>query len=435
MRLSKLFLYLSVLSIPLGQFGRIPFGGNSINVYITDIAASATALIWLIETLAIKKKCLLPPLSAPIALYSAISFITLIYGSRNLDQFQFLASAMYWLRWVIYTGVYFVSADLVRTNDISFSKLKDLLIFSGIILALTGFIQLAVFPNFASMTSEGWDPHQGRLLATFFDPNFTGAYLVLALCLLLPLLLADYDNSFSRGEKKPDKEGFFCQQLVNCIATGVLALALLLTFSRSAWLMFATAVAVISLFKSRKLLILALVIAFSAYFFVPRVQTRIAGGVDPDDSAQARIVNWKQSIEIIKDNWLTGVGFNSYRYAQARYGFFSWKEPLGGKAGAGADSSVLFVFATTGIFGLASFLWIYAKTIWPTIRALATTLYSGTISIDTNQLSLLAAISGLIIESNFINSLFYTPIVIYIWILAAQQFTINSSTVYFNEKC
>ncbi len=405
MRISKLLLYLTILSIPLGQFGRLPIGGGTVNLYLTDLLVAATVLIWLIETTAIEKDLKLPRLSAPIALFSSIALITLLNGARYIEQMQFLSSAMYWLRWLMYAGIYFSVSDLLRKEVVEFTTLKNLLVISGVVLATAGFIQLAILPDFASMTSEGWDPHQGRLLSTFFDPNFTGAYLVLTLCLLIP-------DIFSK-KIKPLSIAF----------SAILTIALLLTFSRSAWLMFAAVIGTVSLFKSRKLLILATIIAFSAYFFVPRVQTRIAGGVDPDDSAQARIVNWKQSVTILKNdyNWLTGVGFNTYRYAQARYGFFTWDEPYGGKAGAGADSSLLFVFATTGIFGLAAYMWIYIKLLQNPLSQSFTSLLNKTKEIETSNLILMSATAGLLIESNFINSLFYTPIMLYIWILASQR--------------
>ncbi len=405
MRISKLLLYLTILSIPLGQFGRLPFGGATINLYVTDLLVGATVVIWLIEALAVDRQLKLPGLSAPIALFAAISLITLFNGRRYINQLHFLASAAYWARWVMYSGIYFVSSDLLKKKATSFETLTSIIIITGVIIAIAGFIQLAIFPDFASMTSEGWDPHQGRLLSTFFDPNFTGAYLVLILSLLLPKLIS--------GNLK----------LMLVAAACIIIIALLLTFSRSAWLMFATVIGIISLFKSRQLFLLALIIAFCAYFFVPRVQTRIAGGVDPDDSAQARIVNWKQSLEIITDkrNWLTGVGFNTYRYAQARYGFFTWKDPYGGKAGAGADSSLLFVLATTGIFGFAAYLWIYIKLLWKNVKSAIVAIQDKTATIDANNLALLAAAGGLLIESNFINSLFYTPIMIGVWILASQQ--------------
>jgi len=65
-------------------------------------------------------------------------------------------------------------------------------------------------------------------------------------------------------------------------------------------------------------------------------------------------------LRIIKDNPLFGVGFNSLRFMKRDYGFLNqdWQES---HSGAGVDSSVLFVWATTGVFGLGIYLWLFWK--------------------------------------------------------------------------
>ena len=100
------------------------------------------------------------------------------------------------------------------------------------------------------------------------------------------------------------------------IGLPVVAVCLFLTFSRSTWAMVAVMVFIYGVFKSRKILLLSLVLGFLAYFAVPRVQTRISGITDPADSAQFRLVSWKNTLEIAKDNLFLGVGVNSFRYAQ-----------------------------------------------------------------------------------------------------------------------
>ncbi len=416
MKLVRLLLYLLLLTIPLGQLGRIPVGGEHVNLYLPDVLIPLLIFVWLGYALAVRKKLELPPLSNYIFLFGFVALISLINGKRFIGMGELIVSAMYLIRWIMYVGIYFVVWDVVREEKPArhdFVKAKsggggrrkeqritNFLIFSGVVLAVAGFVQLAVLPDFTKLDPEmGWDPHKNRLASTFLDPNFTGAYLVLTLTLILSRILYGPPSSASGG-------------LRVVFGGAVVFVALILTFSRSAWLMFAVVMGVMGVLKSRKLLILALIAFLSAYALVPRVQTRIAGGVDPDDSARARIASWKDTLEIVQDHPVIGVGFNAFRYAQARYGFFDFREPLGGRAGAGSDSSLMLVLAATGAVGLFAFLLLGFKALWPLAP------FSGGKKCGVN-LTVLAGFAGLLAESNFINSLFYPWIMIWMWTMAA----------------
>lgn len=391
MKLVKLLFYLLLITLPLGQLGRIPIAGGNVNLYFPDILIPVIIFVWLGYALAIRKKLDLPPLSNFIFLFGFVALISLINGKRFIGTGEFLVSSMYLIRWVMYAGIYFVVWDLPEADK---KRIVSLLIFSGVVLALAGFVQLVVLPDFTTLDpSLGWDPHRNRLASTFFDPNFSGAYLVLTLTLIISRMLLGSPSLKLRG----------------VFEGAVVFGALILTFSRSAWLMFAVSIGVLGVLKSRKLVILALVTFLAAYALVPRVQTRIAGGVDPDDSARARIVSWKDTLEIVQDSPLIGVGFNAFRYAQERHGLFGFRDPLGGRAGAGSDSSLLLVLATTGVVGLACFLLLGFRALWP--------VWTG--GLNPVSLAVLAGFAGLLVGSNFINSLFYPWIMVWMWSMLA----------------
>ena len=398
MKLVRLLLYFLLLTLPLGQLGRIPIGGEQASLYLPDLLILLIIVVWLGYALAIRKNLELPPLTNLIFLFAFVALISLINGKRFIGMGELLISSMYLIRWALYAGIYFVVWDFVREEGGARREgILNLLIVSGVILALAGFVQLVVLPDFTTLDpSLGWDPHENRLASTFMDPNFTGAYLVLTLVLVISRILYISDR---------EKQG---EQGALGILGAVVFGALILTFSRSAWLMFAVSMGVMGVLKSKKLLILALVAFLAAYALVPRVQTRIAGGVDPDDSARARIISWKGTLEIVKEHPLIGVGFNAFRYAQAREGFFDFSDPLGGRAGAGSDSSLLLVLATTGVVGLGAFLLLGFRALWPLIP-----FYGAKLS--AASLTTLAGFAGLLVESNFINSLFYPWIMVWMW--------------------
>jgi len=143
-------------------------------------------------------------------------------------------------------------------------------------------------------------------------------------------------------------------------------------------------------------------LVFLAYFAVPRIQTRIAGSTDPADSAYFRFISWQNAIEIFKDNPISGVGFNSYRYAQLDYGFVTL-DTLGGHSGAGSDSSLLLVLATTGIIGFGTFLTGLLLPFVLFVKSKEFAFYTVTFL-------------GLMVHALFVNSLFFSQITV-LWML------------------
>ncbi|OGC66771.1 hypothetical protein A2364_00240 [candidate division WWE3 bacterium RIFOXYB1_FULL_43_12] len=270
---------------------------------------------------------------------------------------------------------------MLSSGIIDRGQLEKYLTFSAIFLSAAGLVQLWLLPDFTMLDPAlGWDPHKNRVASTFFDPNFLGAYLVTVLTLIL--------GSISEGKK--DK----CR----LVSAGVLLIFIFLTFSRSAWAMLAVVIFIFGLFKQRRLLLLGLLLAFLAYFLVPRVQTRLVGITDPADSARFRLVSWKNAIQISRDNMLTGVGFNAYRYAQKDYNFLT-ADNISSRSGAGADSSLLFVLATTGIFGALTF-----------VSALAFPFLDSVVFKRKYGLVIASLLPALMLESLFLNSLFYPQI-------------------------
>lgn len=416
MRFFVAFLYILVLSFCLGQFGRFPFFGQEVNLYVWDILAVTLVCSWLVYKLGIKKSLELPPKWLPLTVFTSVGFITLINGLRWVSLGEWFVSFGYLARWVLYAGIYFVAVDLFKGDKDNRKQLINIIIVSGVILAFLGFIQLATFPDLSQLDPElGWDPHKNRLVSTWLDPNFLGAYFVLCLSLLTSKFFVAIENG---GDLRRSKNGF-SQIFLLATCYLILATGLFLTFSRSAWAMLAVVIGVFGIFKSRKLLVLMGFVFFAAYFFVPRVQTRVAGITDPADSARFRLISWQRTWKIIKKHPFLGVGFNAFRYAQERAGYFQTERGVpiqSGHSGAGSDSSLLLVWATTGFFGLLAYVWLYGSVAWQAFRKQAE---KGAGESCYVSLSFLAILAGIFVESNFINSLFFPPIAICLWFLIA----------------
>ena len=134
---------------------------------------------------------------------------------------------------------------------------------------------------------------------------------------------------------------------------------------------------------------------------------RISGAVSLDITAQARIVSWQNAAQIIKDSPVLGVGFNNYRFAQMRYGFFGFEKPEGGMSGAGSDSSLLLVLATTGIIGFAIFLTFLVRVFSLSFRFKNTSVVA---------LAVFSSLVALLVHSIVVNSMFYPWILAWFWI-------------------
>jgi O-antigen ligase len=401
-RLIKLFSLLFLIAYPFGQLAKIPlpFLQPELKVYLTDIFLFLTLLTWLTWHWFRKSKIRPPPSFLPVLGFFGAAGFSLFLNSFFLTCQESLISSLYLGRWLIYAGAYFFVFDFSRRVEGRFLTLDNftkILVCLGIIVAIFGLIQYLVWPDLRSLETAQWDPHYFRVVSTFLDPGFTGLILVFSLILIVGLFL----NTPSKNKN---------QKKILVLAGVVIYLALALTYSRSSYLAYLIAAAVFSWFrKSTKLFLTALIILIITIVLLPR-----PGGegvrLERWASIEARIRSWRNASVIFLDHPIFGVGFNSYRYAQRDYGFLGedWQE---NHAGSGADSSLLFVLATTGIIGLAAYFWLWLK--------LAKISYSEARR-KPMALAVFSTLAAVWVHSFFLNSLFYIWIMAWLWMLLAS---------------
>ncbi|MBU2577948.1 O-antigen ligase family protein, partial [Patescibacteria group bacterium] len=189
-----------------------------------------------------------------------------------------------------------------------------------------------------------------------------------------------------------------------------------LSFSRASYIVLVIGMLLTFFFHKRLKAYMILSVVFAAILFlIPK-----PGGEGVDllrkSSLFARSSNYRQIWEIIKNNTWLGVGFNAYRYAQKDYGFISDENWLTTHAGAGADNSFLFVWATTGFFGFLAFVYLW----W---RIILESYYS----LRRSKTGLLVFVFSivLVISSAVINSLFY-PWILFWLVLLLSEFTVEN---------
>lgn len=371
------------LALAGGQLLRISLGG--INITALDLAVLVWAAIWLLDLLTDLRRYSLPLFGWWAVLFVAIAAIALVGALRWIGPKEVLISATYLLRWAAYALLMFMGYQLAKSSR----ALIALGLIFGLVAAI-GIGQWLFFPDLSFLERLGWDPHQARLVSTFLDPNFAGGFLVVGLTLALPQLLA---------KTKTDQRWYWA------IITILMIVGIYLTFSRSALLALIAAAFIIGILRYRWVALALLLLLVIGYLLSPKLQERVKGALTLDQTARYRIASWQEGLNIIKQEPILGVGFNTLPYTRSRYGY--WPE---GHAASGFDSSLLTVGATTGGLGLLAYLGILIGALllaWRKWRENASPI----------ALTFLAATGALLVHSLFVNSLLYPSVLVVWWII------------------
>lgn len=376
--LKKLFI-LVIFIFPLGEIFRIDLGSGFI-LKPLDAGVIILVLSWLAFKLFKKQRIGQKYIYIPALLFTVSGFLSLIISNLHLSLNEFLTSFSYLVRWIAYAGIFFVVSDF----DNNFKKkISHILIIIGSLVVAFGYLQYFFYSNLRNLYYLGWDEHMVRMFSVFFDPNFAGAFFVLFFLFLISIFL----------KKKSIVVG-----LLSILTLG----AVFLTFSRSALIaLIASSVLLFILMNKKILIVLLLAITFvafaisSKYFDIENINLfRVV-------SSEARLETAKKAMGIIGANPIFGVGFNAYRYAKLDSSMRNNSSNLVSHADAGVDTSLLFVIATTGIVGFILYLFLWYRIV------------------KITSVLAIASIVAVFIDSMFINSLFYSFIMLWLWIISA----------------
>lgn len=424
-----LFLFIAAFfSLTLGEFGQYPFGQANFSISIMDILLTLSLSFLLIWNIGIKKNLKLPPNFIFLILFWTVAILSLFF---SLD----LSGWLYLLRFIIYSSTLYITFNLVRARILSLNEFLTLLKITCLTLGTAGLLQLIFYPNMDTLSLLGYDPHKNRVFSTFLDPNLLGTFLNFGLVISLYEIIS---QKFSLTKE------FIKQNKFNLINLLILMPAVILTFSRSAYLMLVISLLIILAIKNRKLLAIFAVLTLVLYLIFPAFNTRINGAINIDDSAKERFSSWDKGLLIFQQNPGLGVGFNNLRNYSQHNDLIKLFSADGGNSGAGVDSSLIFVLATTGLVGFLAYVVFIIRNLADLIASLTANFKefynlnfrpikiltkvlelpavgkwyreSPHVSIKSTRITLpLFALSlGLIVGSFFINSLFFPPVMI-VW--------------------
>lgn len=385
------------LAVAVGQLVRFQvFSGAKIGLTVVDVVTILLTLGLLIVGVRRGqlgywfKELWQHPVWRWFGIFLLFALLSLVLQFGRYPHHDLLVAFSYWGRLTLIYGLAAllqVAGFLGNREQIT----KQFLFWAGVLL-FVGYLQLIFIGNFDFMARFGWDPHVGRMLSTFFDPNYFGAFLVLVMAVLA--------SRFRRGDRQVGSTILF-----------ILAwLGLYLTYSRSAWITGAIAVPLALWPKSWRWSLVVLVLFIALAFLPGRLGSRFQFGATifskgvlssqikgknttvndiasqgADASGAARILTFRNGLKLVSGNVLTGVGYNAYGYALVKNGLAT-EASLGSRSGYFSDSSLLNILVTTGVIGLIIYLTAFSRVLaglyqgWRSGSSLSTALFGFTIA-------------------------------------------------------
>ena len=378
-------LGVALLLGPFGALESIVFGPTVLDS--GQIALLLTLAAWVGGGLA-RRRLRIPasPFNLPWLLFVVVAFLSL------LDAYSIVLGLVELLKWLEMGLIVWLILDLTAdpTRPPAGVAAAARLVLAMLLLA--GLVQAAI--GIWQFGLRGTGPEHFMILGRFYraygtfeQPNPFGGYMNLvalpALGLLLGLVVARVE---SRRAKSPAEPGDWSRLWLPFAAVGAGAgsLAVVLSWSRGAWLGFLAGAAVLALFSTRRVLLGLAVMAGAvvvlgsgvalgaAAGFGPALalSERLSGfgeeftlgdarGVDINDANYAvieRLAHWQAATGMARDDLWSGVGFGNYPAAYGDYALINFPDALGH-----AHNYYLNLLAEVGAPGLLAYgvFWLF----------------------------------------------------------------------------
>jgi O-antigen ligase len=338
---------------------------------------------WIISRVTFQQK--LPRFKFSAALIAVIGFITATALSA-FSAFSLSAWLPEWLKWLQIALLIVVCADLASHRK------WEWMVFGMVAAAFTNaLIGIHEFFGGSGALHLLVNDQYFRAFGTFGQPNPFGGFMGLIAPIAAAAALGYAIKAWNlwRNAHKASLRSLLIT-LFYIAAFGTISTALLMSWSRGAWLGFGASMLIILVAAPRRLwrgiILLGLISLIGAIlWFSERLPTsvteRIASatqetfsfsdvrGVDITSENYAlveRLAHWQAAINMATDHPFWGVGLGNYEMAYPSYRLLNWDLALGH-----AHNYYLNVLGETGIIGLVSYvaLWLTVSLLtWRTIR-------------------------------------------------------------------
>jgi putative inorganic carbon (HCO3(-)) transporter len=363
-------LLMVVPAVPFGSLRQAQMG--VINVGLEEALVALVLAAWLLRMMARREvRWRWPPLSLPLLLFLGV----LLLSSLSAISLQHSLKEM--VKWVEVLALYVMAANELGEQETYL--LVAVMLGTGALAALQGIYQFLF-----QVGPEGFVLF-GRFMrayGTFEQPNPYAGYLGLTLPIALGVVMAGVLTMTGRAR---------IWWLIWAGGCGALMLAaLIMSWSRGAWLGFAAAVAVMILAlvvrKGRGAVLLVVAVLLVFYLLlamgvmrVPPVvaerfsdllpyagisDVRGAEVTDANFAVLERMAHWQSALAMWTDHPWLGVGIGNYEPAYGSYALPQWTEPLGH-----AHNYYLNIAAESGLLGLVAYLLLWGAALLGAWRA------------------------------------------------------------------
>lgn len=345
-----------------------------------------------------------------------IGFVSSLIKASSCDySFKELAYGwLYIVRIIFYLLYTYLVAAFFINKKVKLNFFLKYILFCYFIVALIGFFQLKYYPqanDFYSLLRKfkvyllNPDPHVNRLISTYLDPNFLSSILLLPIGICIAFLI-----------RKENRIRNICliiilvaTLLLSVSRTGILTFSILILLVLTLFICIRNnrGVVKVNIIPLLSVYLLALIIPFLLYTYRDsRIIQRIIY-MSTDPSALARVTSWQLGINLIKENYLIGIGYNMI-------GFYTGQSS--NITSFGMDSSLLLIVATTGVIGLIAFFCI----IFSIMRSLRK------IKVKNRELSIvMRVVLFCSLIASFFNNLIFYPLWLVPFLLTINMIIIN----------
>lgn len=309
------------------------------------------------------------PLNWPIVAFLGISVISTIFSRNPGVSLRGLYNFYFWGLAAImgYILLYIIISTVLEDKD--GEDMITAILLGSVAVILYGFVQRQGMDILEWAASP-----RHRIWSTLGNPNFLGAYLVM----VIPLALSRFLNKNQKEEVR----------VVLFLLIAALFAVLSFTLSRASWLAIIIGSFIWAVGLGRKMLkrklgwmsALAVVVVFFGVLFVlpyrgptgeQAVVERAASTLDVNEASnRVRVAGWEVALRIAKRRPLLGTGLDTFKEAFLQEMGQDF-EPIAGKniIPFYAHNEFLQVASTTGLIGLAVYIWLWVVFIGEAWRA------------------------------------------------------------------
>lgn len=390
LRFPELALYALILAVPYGSWFPIPIGVG--NLTAVDLLIVVVLALWVARMIGLERaiRIRIPLLAAPLALFLGAALVS-ITAATSLEY-----AAKEFVKWLELAAVYvFVANDL---DEVQVTRVLAVWLLAGLSQAAIGIYQFVFRAGPEGFALFG---RFMRAYGTFEQPNPYAGYLGLVIPVALGVVIGTGTvllSSVSNRNLGTLLRTWSWRQVTWTGGLGMLATAalvamlaaLLMSWSRGAWVGVGVALVFVAVMQSRRAFVVSTVAGFvlimtvllSSINLIPgAVAERFSGigdyfgifdvrGVKVDDTNFAiveRMAHWQAAVEMFADHPALGVGIGNYVPAYSSYALPRWSDPLGH-----AHNYYLNIAAETGTVGLLAYLILWGTALWQGWRAVCT---------------------------------------------------------------